>query len=86
MTATRIYSITPTAAAAKPEPRLVEASSQGQALRHVTGSMFKVETVSAKEAVDAIKSGIQVEVANAAENDLQADKDWPLPAGGKAAK
>lgn len=63
MTVTRIYSITPTDANATPEPRLIEASSKGQALRHATASMFAVKVASGKDVATGTKAGIEVEVA-----------------------
>jgi hypothetical protein len=69
MSESRIYAVTPIDAMATPEPRLVEAISQGQALRHVTRGMFKVEAVSAKAAVDAMRSGIEVEQAGVVDSE-----------------
>lgn len=63
MSDTRIYSITPTDATATPEPRLIEAGSRAQALRHATEGMFKVEVASGKEVAAGMRAGIQVEIA-----------------------
>jgi hypothetical protein len=63
MSDTRIYTVTPKDATATPEPRLIEASSRSQALRHATEGMFEVRPASAKETVAAMSSGIQVEIA-----------------------
>jgi hypothetical protein len=63
MSDTRIYTVTPTDAGATPEPRLIEASSKGQALRHATAGMFEVRPASGKEVAAGMKAGIQVEIA-----------------------
>lgn len=65
MSDTRIYAVTPKDATATPEPRLIEASSRSQALRHATVGMFDVRPASAKETVAAMSAGIQVEIAGA---------------------
>ena len=63
MSNTRIYSVTPKDANATPEPRLIEASSKGQALGHATKGMFDVAVASGKDVAVGIKAGIEVEKA-----------------------
>lgn len=86
MSKTRIYAITPTDATATPEPHLVEANSPGQALKHVTRSMFKVAVASGKNVADAYKAGLEVEIAGEESHDPelpeseQQQVDPPAPA------
>lgn len=62
MSATRIYIVTRKGSTTK---RLVEATSQAQALRHVAFDEFSVQNASAKEVATTMGEGVHVEDANA---------------------
>ncbi len=48
------------------ENRLVEATSQAQAIRHVTGGIYTAEVAKTKDLADLMASGAKVEKASAA--------------------
>lgn len=56
---TRIYAVR--AANGEGKPRLVEATSQSQAIRHVTGDLFSAEVVRAKDLAHLMSTGTKVE-------------------------
>lgn len=43
--------------------RLVEATSQAQAIRHVVSDLYRAEVATTKDVAQAMGSGLQVEVA-----------------------
>lgn len=69
---TRIYSVTPKVDTGPVRPRLIRASNQAQALRHVAKDTLNVVVASQNDLVSGLTSGITVEDA-AAESDAQQD-------------
>lgn len=63
MTATRTYVVTPVDSSI--EPRLVEATSQAQALRHVALDTLGVKVAGGIEVARLMESGVQLEKAKA---------------------
>ena len=59
---TRLYKVTVTGA---DDPRLVEASNQSQAIRHVASGMIQAAPASALETAQLIAAGVVVEAATA---------------------
>jgi hypothetical protein len=51
-------------------PRLVNASSQAAAIRHVVGSRFKAEAASASDVIQVMVTGVKPEEAGADPDDL----------------
>lgn len=72
MTATRVYSVAPTATVdGKPAPgRLVRASHPSHALRHVAAEAFAVRVASQDDLIAAIKAGAEVEDIKAEQHEL----------------
>jgi len=62
MSNTRIYAVTPKVSEA-PQVRLVEASNQAQAMRHVAKDTMNVTVASQQDLVKALGSGVKVETA-----------------------
>ena len=62
MSNTRIYAVTPQVSEA-PQVRLVEASNQAQAMRHVAKDTMNVTVASQQDLVKALGSGVKVETA-----------------------
>lgn len=59
-TPTRIYTVTDAAGVA----RLVQATSQAQALRHVAAGAYTVRAASALDVVELVRQGVQPETAS----------------------
>lgn len=51
-------------------PRLVNATSQAAAIRHVVGSRFKAEAASASDVIQVMVTGVKPEEAGADPSDL----------------
>lgn len=60
MTTTRVYAVTDTAISDM-NIRLVRATSQAQAIRHVAGKRFKAKPVTVDEVVEHMGAGVNVE-------------------------
>jgi len=65
MSKTRIYSIAPTNAQQGTLPRMVEAGTAAQALRHVVTGMFAIAVAGSLDVVKYMESGGKVEKAKA---------------------
>lgn len=46
-----------------PQSRLVDASTQAQAIRHVVGATFEARVASAREVAEMVQAGLKVEAA-----------------------
>ena len=66
-TPTRIYIIADAKSPDISEPRLVRATTQSQALRHVASDSFRVKVASQDELVEHVGNGVEVEDASATE-------------------
>ena len=55
------------------QPRLVEAASAAQALRHVTTPLYQVSVANERDIVTLMRDGVQVEVAGAEPSEPAAD-------------
>ena len=75
MSSTRIYIVTTKDKVEPLDVRLVDAATQGQAIRHVTKDLFTAKTASAKETVDLMNKGYKVEVAVAEQPELPAQPE-----------
>jgi hypothetical protein len=64
---TRIYTVTEKGYSI---PRLVEASSQSQAIRHVVADRFEAAAASGKDVAAAMQAGAMVETAGVDPEDL----------------
>jgi hypothetical protein len=53
-------------------PRLVEAGTASQAIRHVVGDKFSAEAAGPKDIVDLMTKGVTVEKANTSERPVEA--------------
>lgn len=62
MSKTRIYAVTPSDVNSQVAPRLIEAPSPGQAIKHAARDVFTVKVASGKEVAAGMKAGIEVEV------------------------
>lgn len=60
MTTTRVYAVTDTAAADM-NIRLVRATSQAQAIRHVAGKRYQAKPATVDEVVQHMGAGVKVE-------------------------
>ena len=67
MTTTRVYAVTDTAVSDM-NIRLVRASSQAQAIRHVAGKRYQAKPATVDEVVQHMGAGVKVEEAGK-END-----------------
>lgn len=63
---TRIYVVTEKANATT-KTRLVEATTEGQALKHVAKTQYAVEIGRVKEVAKLVQAGTPIELANGAE-------------------
>lgn len=66
---TRIYIVRPTKADG--QPRMVEAASQSQAIRHVVSGEYEAAVANTKQLASLMASGVKVESANPAATDAQ---------------
>lgn len=64
---TRIYTVTEKGS---DKVRLVEASSQSQAIRHVVADRFEATAASGKDVAAAMQAGVKLETAGADPTDL----------------
>lgn len=62
MSKTRVYAVDPVDANSQLAPRLIEANSPGQAVKHAAKDVFKVKVASGKEVADGVRAGLEVEV------------------------
>ena len=67
---TRIYVVLTKDKVEPLDTRLVEATSQHQAIRHVVKDLFTAKVASAKETVDLIGKGYKVEIAKETQAEL----------------
>lgn len=63
---TRIYAVEPVDASSQVSPRLIEAPSPGQAVKHAAKDVFTVKVANGKQVADGIKAGIEVETVGEA--------------------
>ena len=68
MTTTRVYAVTDTAVSDM-NIRLVRASSQAQAIRHVVGTRYKAKPATVDEVVLRMSGGVKVEEAGKESDD-----------------
>lgn len=70
MSQTRLYKVTCTLDG-HTSPRLVEATSASQAIRHCVGKSFNAEAAGPKDIVELMQNGVKVE--KAVQNERQAE-------------